>query len=34
VPTAIQGRSVGVEIDDWSDAAAKMTEQVLSEVYK
>jgi sialate O-acetylesterase len=34
VPTAIQGRSVGVEIDDWPDAAAKMTERVLSEVYK
>jgi hypothetical protein len=31
-PTAIKGRSIGVEIDDWSDAAAKMIERAVAEV--
>ena len=31
-PTAIKGRSVGVEIDDWSDAGAKMIERAVDEV--
>lgn len=31
-PTAIKGRSIAVEIDDWSDSAAKMIERAVGEV--